>query len=292
MCKQTNRWMDGWINRQTISYNRNYIATTTTTHDGTPHCATQQQHNITLQRKCCNYKYTTLLYTTDYTTLRASTSTCNVHVRELNAPVFLLICTIKCDLSTERFLNPENLEVFHVEHGQKNSSSKSVCSIYEHGFATQFAITKCWRTHIVAQVHIHVSRTKSTQRVHAKRVTIFHPRSQFILDGGPTAPFKSFRKFISYRCRSSLLIALGPAPKQKESQLRGNYEAFGGLKHFSHIRKQEYVISKNSSVTNAACQPSNRLLFVPVFSSIAACRVEVPRSKDVGSERNGDVHLH
>ena len=40
--------MDGWINRQTISYNRNYIATTTTTpHDGTPHCATQQQHNIT-----------------------------------------------------------------------------------------------------------------------------------------------------------------------------------------------------------------------------------------------------
>lgn len=147
-------------------------------------------------------------------------------------------------------------------------------------------------TSLPRYIFIHVSRTKSTQRVHAKRVTIFHPRSQFILDGGPTAPFKSFRKFISYRCRSSLLIALGPAPKQKESQLRGNYEAFGRLKHFSHIRKQEYVISKNSSVTNAACQPSNRLLFVPVFSSIAACRVEVPRSKDVGSERNGDVHLH
>ena len=81
-------------------------------------------------------QYTTLPYITDYTTLRASTSTCNVHVRELNAPVVLPICTIKCDLSTQRFLNPENLEVFHVEHGQKNSSSKSVRSIYEQGFAT------------------------------------------------------------------------------------------------------------------------------------------------------------
>ena len=113
----------------------------------------------------------------------------------------------------QRFLNSKKLE-------QGFQFNKRFVHLRAGRCATWFEDIQCWCTHSVARVHIRVPQTKCAARHATCRTWLWW--SSWVL---------------------TIWIALGAwfQNKRPESHLRGNKEAFDGLKHFCHMQLLDYV---------------------------------------------------